>query len=90
MVRKKCGLEGVECFVLCCSTIRGTKQYLFLRFSSILTGYIGLFYGGYGAIMILSLGIAEAFGGYTPQYYNSLGFFVLCKSSYQDLDMNCG
>ena len=38
-----------------------------------------LFYGGYGVIMIPSLGIVDAYGGYTPEYHNALGFFVLCK-----------
>jgi hypothetical protein len=37
----------------------------------------GLFYGGYGAMMLPSLGIVEAYGGYTPQYYNSFGFYLL-------------
>ncbi|KAJ5302412.1 hypothetical protein N7508_007275 [Penicillium antarcticum] len=36
-----------------------------------------LFYGGYGVILIPSLGIAEAYGGYTSEYHNALGFFVL-------------
>lgn len=39
-----------------------------------------LFYGGYGVIMIPSLGIVDAYGGYTPEYHNALGFFVLCTS----------
>src|ERR1700712_4805828 len=38
-----------------------------------------LFYGGYGVILIPALGIADAYGGYTPEYHNALGFFVLCK-----------
>lgn len=29
--------------------------------------------------MIPSLGIADAYGGYTPEYHNALGFFVLSK-----------
>jgi hypothetical protein len=37
-----------------------------------------LFYGGYGVILIPALGIADAYGGYTPEYHNALGFFVLC------------
>lgn len=37
------------------------------------------FYGGYGVIMIPALGIVDAYGGYTPEYHNALGFFVLCK-----------
>lgn len=43
--------------------------------------YKSLFYGGYGAIMIPVLGIADAYGGDdTPEYYNAIGFFVLSKS----------
>ena len=38
-----------------------------------------LFYGGYGVILIPSLGIADAYGGYTAEYHNALGFFVLSK-----------
>lgn len=29
--------------------------------------------------MIPTLGIVDAYGGYTPEYHNALGFFVLCK-----------
>lgn len=38
-----------------------------------------LFYGGYGATMIPSFGIIDAYGGFTPEYYNALGFFILCE-----------
>ncbi|OQD97413.1 hypothetical protein PENSOL_c012G07548 [Penicillium solitum] len=38
---------------------------------------IAFFYGGYGVIMIPALGIVDAYGGYTPEYHNALGFFVL-------------
>lgn len=27
--------------------------------------------------MIPSLGVVDVFGGYTPEYYNSMGFFIL-------------
>lgn len=27
--------------------------------------------------MIPALGIVDAYGGYTPEYHNALGFFVL-------------
>ncbi|KAJ5334757.1 uncharacterized protein N7506_004437 [Penicillium brevicompactum] len=43
---------------------------------TVLSAY-ALFYGGYGVIMIPSLGIVDAYGGYTPEYHNALGFFVL-------------
>lgn len=39
-----------------------------------------MFYGGYGATLIPAFGIIDAYGGFTPEYYNALGFFVLCKS----------
>lgn len=40
-----------------------------------------LFYGGYGVLHIPSLGVVEAYGGYTPEYYNAFGFFILSMSS---------
>ncbi|KAJ5757292.1 uncharacterized protein N7511_005986 [Penicillium nucicola] len=43
---------------------------------TVLSAY-ALFYGGYGVILIPSLGIADAYGGYTAEYHNALGFFVL-------------
>lgn len=48
------------------------------RFLLLLTLIVaGLFYGGYGAIMIPSLGVVDVFGGYTPEFYNAMGFFIL-------------
>lgn len=38
-----------------------------------------MFYGGYGATLIPAFGIIDAYGGFTPEYYNALGFFVLCE-----------
>lgn len=32
-------------------------------------------------LLIPALGIADAYGGYTPEYHNALGFFVLRKLS---------
>jgi hypothetical protein len=29
--------------------------------------------------MVPSLGIAESYGGYTPEFYNAFGFFILSK-----------
>lgn len=37
----------------------------------------GLFYGGYGTVIMPSLHVAESYGGFTPEYYNAFGFFVL-------------
>ncbi|PON20367.1 hypothetical protein TGAM01_v210746 [Trichoderma gamsii] len=70
---------GDLCFVACVALII-SAQWEMVRgntFSYTVLSAFGLFYGGYGAIMIPSLGIVDAFGGYTPEYYNSMGFFVL-------------
>lgn len=40
----------------------------------------GLFYGGYGAVMIPWFGVVQAYGGYTPEFYNAFGFFILSKT----------
>ncbi|EFY91665.1 hypothetical protein MAC_02255 [Metarhizium acridum CQMa 102] len=39
-----------------------------------------LFYGGYGALMIPSFGVVDAYGGLTPEYYNAFGFFILSEN----------
>jgi hypothetical protein len=44
-----------------------------------LRGIVAMFYGGYGATLIPAFGIIDAYGGFTPEYYNALGFFVLCE-----------
>lgn len=31
-------------------------------------------------IMIPSWGVVDAFGGYTPEFYNAMGFFILSTS----------
>ncbi|KAK5800878.1 hypothetical protein VI817_003090 [Penicillium citrinum] len=43
---------------------------------TVLSAY-ALFYAGYGANMIPSFGIIDAYGGYTSEYYNAFGFFIL-------------
>lgn len=48
----------------------------------------GLFYGGYGAVMIPSLGIVDSYGGLTPEFYNAFGFFILGKSKKFQLHQN--
>lgn len=40
---------------------------------------LGLFYGGYGTVMIPSFGIVESYGGLTPEYYNAFGLFILSE-----------
>jgi hypothetical protein len=61
----------------------GRSQGIFFFFSKGLANLesyrLALFYGGYGVILIPSLGIADAYGGYTAEYHNALGFFVLSK-----------
>lgn len=44
-------------------------------------GCIGLFYSGYGATMIPAFGVVDAYGGYTSEYYNAMGFFILGNQS---------
>lgn len=41
--------------------------------------FAALFYGGYGAVMIPSLGVVDAYGGMTPEYYNAFGLFILSE-----------
>lgn len=38
--------------------------------------------------MIPGFGIISAYGGYTPEYYNALGFFELRKSSSTTMDVS--
>ncbi|KAL6903868.1 GPR1/FUN34/yaaH family domain-containing protein [Trichoderma evansii] len=70
---------GDLCFVACVALLI-SAQWEMVRgntFSYTVLSAFGLFYGGYGAIMIPSLGVADAFGGYTPEFYNAMGFFIL-------------
>ncbi|KAL1874763.1 hypothetical protein VTK73DRAFT_182 [Phialemonium thermophilum] len=70
---------GDLCFVACVALLI-SAQWEMVRgqtFSYTVLSAFALFYGGYGALMLPSLGIIESYGGYTPQYYNALGFFVL-------------
>ncbi|KAI1394415.1 GPR1/FUN34/yaaH family-domain-containing protein [Hypoxylon trugodes] len=70
---------GNLCFVACVALLI-SAQWEMVRgntFSYTVLSAFGLFYGGYGAIMIPALGIVDAYGGYTPEYYNAMGFFVL-------------
>ncbi|KAI1408028.1 GPR1/FUN34/yaaH family-domain-containing protein [Hypoxylon sp. FL1857] len=67
------------CLVACVALLI-SAQWEMVRgntFSYTVLSAFGLFYGGYGAIMIPALGIIDAYGGYTPEYYNAMGFFVL-------------
>ncbi|KAK6444534.1 hypothetical protein FP744_10000782 [Trichoderma asperellum] len=70
---------GDLCFVACIALLI-SAQWEMVRgntFSYTVLSAFGLFYGGYGAIMIPSLGVVDVFGGYTPEFYNAMGFFIL-------------
>ncbi|KAH7376948.1 GPR1/FUN34/yaaH family-domain-containing protein [Plectosphaerella cucumerina] len=70
---------GNLCFVACIGLLI-SAQWSMVKgdtFSYTVLSAFGLFYGGYGALMVPSLGVAESYGGYTPQFYNAFGFFIL-------------
>ncbi|KXJ88143.1 GPR1/FUN34/yaaH family-domain-containing protein [Microdochium bolleyi] len=70
---------GNLCFVACVGLLI-SAQWSMVKgdtFSYTVLSAYGLFYGGYGAIMIPSLGIVDAYGGYTPEFYNAFGFYLL-------------
>ncbi|UKZ92445.1 uncharacterized protein TrAFT101_007401 [Trichoderma asperellum] len=73
---------GDLCFVACVALLI-SAQWEMVRgntFSYTVLSAFGLFYGGYGMIMIPSWGVVDAFGGYTPEFYNAMGFFILSTS----------
>ncbi|RBQ93918.1 hypothetical protein VDGD_03082 [Verticillium dahliae] len=37
----------------------------------------GLYYAGYGVLLMPGMGIIEAYGGYTAEYYNAFGLYLL-------------
>ncbi|KAI1034006.1 hypothetical protein LB505_003233 [Fusarium chuoi] len=71
---------GDLCFVACIGLLI-SAQWSMLKgdtFSYTVLTAFALFYGGYGATLLPSWGIIDAYGGIdTPQYNNALGFFVL-------------
>ncbi|OBT81568.1 hypothetical protein VE02_10079, partial [Pseudogymnoascus sp. 03VT05] len=70
---------GDLCFVACIGLLI-SAQWSMVKgdtFSYTVLTSFGLFYGGYGAVLHPSFGIAEAYGGFTPEYYNAFGFFIL-------------
>lgn len=54
-------------------------------FTTLLRGFCtddwatGLFYIAYGAVLIPWFGVADSYGGLTPEYYNAFGFFFVSK-----------
>ncbi|KAF5026831.1 hypothetical protein F66182_1024 [Fusarium sp. NRRL 66182] len=71
---------GNLCFVACVGLLI-SAQWSMVRgdtFSYTVLTAFGLFYGGYGATLLPSWGIADSYGGKdAPQYNNAVGFFVL-------------
>ncbi|KAM0563584.1 hypothetical protein ACHAPJ_001308 [Fusarium lateritium] len=71
---------GDLCFVACIGLLI-SAQWAMVKgdtFSYTVLTAFALFYGGYGATLLPSWGIIDAYGGIqTPQYNNALGFFVL-------------
>ncbi|CAG8930542.1 unnamed protein product [Penicillium salamii] len=70
---------GNFCFVGCIALLI-SAQWEIVRgntFGYTVLSAFGLFYGGYGAILLPTFGIADSYGGHTTEYYNSMGFFVL-------------
>ncbi|KAF5647129.1 GPR1 FUN34 yaaH [Fusarium sp. NRRL 52700] len=71
---------GDLCFVACIGLLI-SAQWSMLKgdtFSYTVLTAFALFYGGYGATLLPSWGIIDAYGGVdTPQYNNAFGFFVL-------------
>ncbi|KAJ5387024.1 GPR1/FUN34/yaaH [Penicillium cosmopolitanum] len=70
---------GDLCFAACIGLLI-SAQWEMVRgntFSYTVLSAYAMFYGGYGATLIPAFGIIDAYGGFTPEYYNALGFFVL-------------
>lgn len=41
---------------------------------------IGFYYGGYGVLLMPSLGVVESYGGKTAEYYSAFAFYQLSQS----------
>ncbi|KAJ6443659.1 hypothetical protein O9K51_04838 [Purpureocillium lavendulum] len=70
---------GNLCFVACVGLLISAQWFMIKgdTFSYTVLTAFGLFYGGYGAVMIPWFGVVDAYGGYTPEFYNAYGFFIL-------------
>ncbi|KAL5364714.1 GPR1/FUN34/yaaH family-domain-containing protein [Aspergillus floccosus] len=44
---------------------------------TVLAGFLGLYYGGYGVLLTPSPGVIEAYGGETAEYHNAFAFYQL-------------
>lgn len=44
---------------------------------------IGLYYGGYGVMLMPSLGVVQAYGGETAEYHNAFACYQLSRSLIQ-------
>ncbi|KAL2817997.1 GPR1/FUN34/yaaH family-domain-containing protein [Aspergillus cavernicola] len=49
-------------------------------FSYTVLAAFGLYYGGYGVLLMPSMGITNAYGGQSTEYYNAFGFYLLVWS----------
>ncbi|CAG7926504.1 unnamed protein product [Penicillium olsonii] len=70
---------GNFCFIGCVALLV-SAQWEVIRGNTFSYTVLSLFYGGYGAILLPTLGISDTYGGKTSEYYNAMGFFVLSKS----------
>ncbi|KAL4744764.1 hypothetical protein BDW72DRAFT_74677 [Aspergillus terricola var. indicus] len=49
-------------------------------FSYTVLAAFGLYYAGYGVLLMPSMGIANSYGGQSTEYYNAFGFYLLVWS----------
>ncbi|KAI9368479.1 GPR1/FUN34/yaaH family-domain-containing protein [Aspergillus egyptiacus] len=49
-------------------------------FSYTVLAAFALYYGGYGVLLMPTMGITGAYGGQTTEYYNAMGFYLLVWS----------
>ncbi|KAF9878148.1 hypothetical protein CkaCkLH20_04186 [Colletotrichum karsti] len=57
---------------------KGAGLFLMSNASTFMTG--SFYYGGYGLLLLPSMGIADAYGGKTTEYYNAFGFYLVVWS----------
>ncbi|KAH6703456.1 GPR1/FUN34/yaaH family-domain-containing protein [Verticillium dahliae] len=49
----------------------------------------GLYYAGYGVLRMPGMGIIEAYGGYTAEYYNAVGLYLLGEDTAMIMTRYC-
>ncbi|KAI7773795.1 hypothetical protein LA080_009872 [Diaporthe eres] len=60
-----------------------TAQWEMVRgntFAYTILSAFGFYYGGYGIMLLPSLGIIESYGGRTSEYYNAFGLYLTVRS----------